>query len=68
MDVIAHIMTLAKERDWTQYRLAREANLPQTTIANIYNRGSVPSIVTLEMICKAFDMTLSEFFMCDADK
>lgn len=62
VDVIAHIDALTKERGWSQYRLAKEADLPQTTIANIFCRGTVPSIATLEMLCNAFQMTLSDFF------
>lgn len=62
MDVVDHIIELAKMRNWTKYRLSIEADLPITTIANIYYRGSIPSIYTLEHICKAFHMTLSEFF------
>lgn len=67
MDVIAHIETLTKARGWSQYRLAKEANLAQTTIANIFNRGTIPSIATLEMLCKAFHITLSEFFLEETD-
>lgn len=67
MDVIAHIEALTKARNWSQYRLAKEANLPQTTIANIFNRGTIPSITTLEMLCKAFNLTLSEFFIEGTD-
>lgn len=67
MDVIAHIDALTKERGWSQYRLAKEADLPQTTIANIFCRGTVPSIATLELLCKAFQMTLSEFFIEETD-
>lgn len=66
MDVIAHIDALTKERGWSQYRLAKEANLPQTTIANIFGRGTVPSIATLEMLCNAFQISLSEFFIEEA--
>lgn len=66
LNIIAHIESLTKERGWSQYRLAKEANLPQTTIANIFNRGTTPSIATLEMLCKAFNITLSEFFLEEA--
>lgn len=68
MDVIARIKDLTTERGWSKYRLSREANLPQTTVANIFNRGSVPSVATLEILCKAFGMSLSEFFTDDVDK
>lgn len=31
-------------------------------IGNIYRRNTVPSIYTLETICKGFGITLSQFF------
>lgn len=62
MDVIKRIEELQKERGWTEYRLAREAGLAQSTIANIFHRHTVPSIRTLETICDTFGITLSQFF------
>ena len=49
-------------KGWTSYRLAKESGLSQSTIINIYKRSSVPSIDTLEAICKGFGITLSQFF------
>lgn len=67
MDVTTRIKELTDERNWTQYRLAKEAGLPQTTIANIFRRGTTPSVATLEMLCKAFNISMSDFFMEEAD-
>jgi len=50
------------ERNWTEYRLAKESGLSQSTIANMYKRNTVPSVATLEAICKAFCISLSQFF------
>jgi len=50
------------ERDWTEYRLAKEADLSQSTIANLFKRNNTPSIPTLEAICRGFGITLSQFF------
>ena len=36
--------------------------MPQSTITNMFNRETLPSIVTLQSICNAFGITLSEFF------
>ena len=36
--------------------------LSQSTLANIFKRNTVPSITTLEVICKGFGITLSQFF------
>lgn len=62
MDVIKRINTLMKERKWSDYRLAQESGLSTSTIANMRRRNTVPSITTLESICHAFGITLSQFF------
>lgn len=62
MDVIAKIDSLMQERNWTDYRLAQESGLASSTIANLRRRHTVPSIATLESICNAFGITLSQFF------
>ena len=62
MDVIQRIKQLAIEREWTEYRLVKESGLAPSTIANIYHRDTIPSIPTLEVLCNAFGITLSQFF------
>ena len=62
MDVLKRINELRIDRGWSVYRLAIEAELPQSTIINMFNRETLPSITTLESICRAFGITLSEFF------
>ena len=36
--------------------------MAQSTIGNIFRRNTVPSVATLETICKDFGITLSQFF------
>ena len=67
MDVIKKIDTLMEERSWSEYRLALESGLSTSTIANIHRRNTVPSITTLEAICEAFGITMSQFFAETAD-
>ena len=62
MDVHERLMELLDERGWSEYRLARERGLSDSTIHNIYKRNTSPSIPTLETICKGFGITLSQFF------
>ena len=47
---------------WSDYRIAKEAGLAQGTVSNLYKRNTIPNIVTLEAVCKAFGLTLSQFF------
>lgn len=62
MDIHKRLEELLNSRNWTRYRLSKETGLSEATIANIYKRGSIPSIDTLEAICKGFRITLSQFF------
>ena len=62
MDVLVKLQKLLDERGWTMYRLSKESGLSEKTVSNIYRRGTMPSIPTLEAICSAFGITMSEFF------
>ena len=62
MDVLERLRELLQERGWSEYRLAQVSGLNESTISNIYRRNTLPTIATLEVICKAFGITLSQFF------
>ncbi len=62
MDTNERLRQLLKERGWTEYRLSKKCGLSESTIGNIFKRNTVPSIPTLEVICKCFGITLSQFF------
>ena len=64
MDTHKRLRQLMNERTWSEYKLAKETGLSQSTISNLFKRNTVPSISTLEIICKGFGITLSQFF-CD---
>lgn len=66
MDVIKRIDDLMAERNWTYYKLSAKSGLSSSTIANIHRRNTVPSIPTIEAICNAFGISLSQFFCEDA--
>ena len=62
MNTNERIVALMRERGWSEYRLAKESGLSQSTIANLFQRNTVPSISTLESICAGFGITLAQFF------
>ena len=62
MDAKARIRELMAERKWSEYRLAIASGLSQSTVANIFNRNTTPSVATLESICAGFGITLAHFF------
>ena len=62
MDTQKRIRELMEERRWTDYRLAKEANLSHSTVTNMFNRNNAPTLPTLESVCSAFGITLAQFF------
>lgn len=62
MDVIKKLNKLRLERDLSVYRLSELSEINQSTLANTFSRGTIPSITNLEKICKAMGITLSQFF------
>lgn len=62
MTVLEKIDKLRLERNWSVNNLAMEAMLTQSTLNNLYTRGTEPKLSTLRAICNAFGITLSEFF------
>lgn len=65
MDVLARITALRTGRNWSEYQLAERSGLTQSTISSWYRKNMMPSIPSLERICNAFDITLSQFFLED---
>ena len=62
MDAQKRIRELMEERNWTDYRLAKEANLSHSTVTNMFNRNNAPTLPTLEAVCRPFGITLAQFF------
>lgn len=62
MDVLGRIKELKAERGWTNYQLAQEAAITQSTLTNMFSRKTLPSLTTLAAICDAFGITPSQFF------
>jgi transcriptional regulator with XRE-family HTH domain len=63
MDVLARIIELRDARNWTEYQLAEKSGMAQSTISSWYRKRMLPTIPSLEKICDAFDITLSQFFL-----
>ena len=62
MDIIKRIDSLREERGWSEYKLREEAQLSSSTLSNMHKRGTLPSMTSIESICNAFGITLSQFF------
>lgn len=67
INVLDRITFYRKQKNWTEYQLAEKSGLTQSTISSWYRKNVVPSIPSLEKICNAFGITLSQFFSTDDD-
>lgn len=65
MDINKRLDEILKKYGWTRYRLSKESKLPESTLTNIFHRGTVPTIATLEAICSTLNISLAEFFSED---
>lgn len=63
MDILGKIRKMQGERNWTDYKLAQEANISNATLASVFQRKSMPRVDTLQSICNAFGLTLAQFFL-----
>ncbi len=67
IDVLGKITDYRKKKGWSEYQLAEESGLTQSTISSWYRRDMLPTIHSLEKICIAFGISLSQFFASDTD-
>lgn len=65
IDVLDRITYYREQKNWTEYQLAEESGLTQSTISSWYRKNMIPSIPSLDKICNAFGITLSQFFSLD---
>ena len=61
--VAKRVNDLLVKNDMTQYRLAKETLISHNTITSIVNaKNKSASLNTIFLICRAFNITIDEFF------
>lgn len=66
-DILATITSYRERKGWTEYQLSERSGLPQSTISSWYRKNMVPTVPSLEKICVAFGITLSQLFAEEED-
>lgn len=67
INVLERITYYRKLKNWSEYQLAEKSGLTQSTISSWYRKDMYPTIPSLEKICNAFGITLSQFFSSSTD-
>ena len=65
LDTLQRITELKNRRDWTDYELAERSGLTQPTISAWYRKSYEPTVSSLEKLCEAFSITMTQFFAVD---
>ena len=66
-NILEIIARYRQERGWTEYQLAERSGLPQSTISSWHRKNMVPTVPSLEKVCAAFGITLSQLFAADGE-
>lgn len=61
------VLSLAEERGLSSYELCKRANLNTSVVSNMIHRDTLPNLITLTKLCKALDISLSDFFTYRSD-
>ena len=61
-DVLQKITDERQKRNWSEYTLAKNSNISQSTISTWYRKNMSPSVSSIERICEGFGISLCQFF------
>ena len=61
-DILGRIEHERLSRGWSEYALAENSGLTQSTISTWWRRNLQPNVASIEKICAGFGITLSQFF------
>ena len=59
---LVKLESILKEKDWSIYRLAKESDISYSSLNNLFQRNTEPTLHTLRKICTGLDISLSDFF------
>lgn len=64
-EVLNSIKEIREARGWSVARLARESGVPDSTIRSWYERMNIPTMTTLEPVCRALGTPVTEMLGLD---
>ena len=61
-DILGRIEQERLSRGWSEYALAENSGLTQSTISTWRRRNLQPNVASIEKLCSGYGITLSQFF------
>lgn len=59
-DILEKIKNYMELRNWTLYRLAKESDIPYTSLHSMFEKNTQPTLSTLRKLCNGLGIELSE--------
>lgn len=63
MDLQTKIRILMEKHGWTMYQLAKESGVSWSTIRNMFQRNTAPTVPTLEALCNGLGISMAELLL-----
>lgn len=67
INILERINEYRQKRHWNEHQLAEKSGLPQSTISSWYRNNMQPTFSSLEKICNAFEIPMSQFLADNQD-
>ena len=61
-EIATEVARLCEERKITQYELAKRSGLQESSVRNMFQKGTTPTYRTLYTICRGLGITVPQFF------
>lgn len=65
--VSSRLLFLCQHKGISRYELCKRSGVSQTVLTDVINKKHLPSLVTLEKLCKGLEISLSYFFLTTDD-
>lgn len=63
INIMEKIRQLCTKKGWSVYKLAKESGIPYSSLNNMFNRNTQPTVTTLYKLCSGLNISLSDFFL-----
>ena len=61
-DIAKEIDRLCRERNISHYTLAKRSGMQDSSVRNMFQKGTTPTFYNLEKMCKGLGITVAQFF------
>lgn len=63
--ILVKLRKYLTDYNWSIYKLAKESDIPYSSLNNIFIRNTMPTVSTLMKLCNGLGVSMSDFFKDD---